>query len=438
MSVAESTLKQTKQQVDLPENFKLIIEDSVVSQVDHLHNAIGNVEWSGVLVYNAEGSINDMEGLTLTVKDIIFMDIGTGAATEYSFESDDKYLMEGMGKVVDNGYKMGHIHTHHNLGVYFSGVDIDELHLNAANHNYYLSLIVGMGGTPTWKAKIAYCGNKTTTGTATVTGSKNVVTTWRSETQLETNEETEDLSDVTDLALTEELLFTVDAVIEFPSLEELSARIEELKAKKIAAKSNYYRQNTPGYVKNAKGTWVQKKGPTTLYNYRTEPSTPITLFPSKVPVREPIQGTSVTTLNTVDNVDPDEVDTIVEGFFDMGKARLFLGFLLAPKKGNNLYGVKKSLKLLDGYNDKQTETFLTDLADTVENKAEKHFCATIDAEDMHMLSVSCIYVLQPFIQTSPMSSSIIAIFRTMLFPKFVIDLEDTTRIATSLPGYKQN
>lgn len=38
--------------------------------------------------------------------------------------------------------RIGHIHSHNTMGVFFSGTDWGELEDNAPNHNYYLSLIV--------------------------------------------------------------------------------------------------------------------------------------------------------------------------------------------------------------------------------------------------------------------------------------------------------
>jgi hypothetical protein len=39
-------------------------------------------------------------------------------------------------------WTVGHIHSHNTMGVFFSGTDWDELNDNAANFNYYLSVIV--------------------------------------------------------------------------------------------------------------------------------------------------------------------------------------------------------------------------------------------------------------------------------------------------------
>lgn len=69
---------------------------------------------------------------------------GTQAYTEYSFdEAVADFIMD---KTEENPefmtYKIGHIHSHNSMGVFFSGTDMDELFDNCVNHNFYLSLIV--------------------------------------------------------------------------------------------------------------------------------------------------------------------------------------------------------------------------------------------------------------------------------------------------------
>ena len=42
----------------------------------------------------------------------------------------------------EKNWKVGHIHSHHSMSVFFSGTDEAELRENSANHNFYLSIIV--------------------------------------------------------------------------------------------------------------------------------------------------------------------------------------------------------------------------------------------------------------------------------------------------------
>lgn len=80
----------------------------------------------------------------MEVVDILLMDKGDGASTEFDFDNDvADYIMD---KVMENpewmAIKIGLIHSHHNMGTFFSGTDWAELATNSIKHNFYLSLIV--------------------------------------------------------------------------------------------------------------------------------------------------------------------------------------------------------------------------------------------------------------------------------------------------------
>lgn len=77
--------------------------------------------------------------MVIRPKEILLMDVGTKAHTEYKFTG------EVSGFIMDNNLMMckyGHIHSHNTMGVFFSGEDDGELNRNCDTHNYYLSLIV--------------------------------------------------------------------------------------------------------------------------------------------------------------------------------------------------------------------------------------------------------------------------------------------------------
>jgi hypothetical protein len=122
----------------------LHIPQEVYDKIQHTCRIIHEVEWSGVLIYKIIGSIRDVNEFSVEVKDIFLMDKGTKAYTEYSFDDDvADYIMDNA--MIDPEfmtYKLGHIHSHNSMGVFFSGTDWEELYINCANHNFYLSLIV--------------------------------------------------------------------------------------------------------------------------------------------------------------------------------------------------------------------------------------------------------------------------------------------------------
>ena len=114
--------------------------EKILHQIKWLCKEISRVEWSGVLFYSMEGSITDPENLVFTLEHILPMHKGTSGYTEYELgEAVIEYMMENE---ESENWKMGHIHSHNTMDVFFSGTDMSELEDNAPNHNFYLSLIV--------------------------------------------------------------------------------------------------------------------------------------------------------------------------------------------------------------------------------------------------------------------------------------------------------
>lgn len=114
--------------------------EKVYHQIQYLCKEISRVEWSGVLFYKIEGSIKDPKNMVIILEDILPLDKGTQAYTEYTFDERVVYY------IMENEHleecKIGHIHSHNTMSVFFSGTDMSELQDNAPNHNIYVSLIV--------------------------------------------------------------------------------------------------------------------------------------------------------------------------------------------------------------------------------------------------------------------------------------------------------
>lgn len=136
----KSIVKQLDREQLTDIKIKLIIPDNILSQIKYLCSKIAAVEWSGILFYSVEGTITDPKNMLLTIEDILPMHKGTAAYTEYNF--DEKVVEYMMDNEESEKWKIGHIHSHNNMGVYFSATDWSELEDNAPNHNLYLSLIV--------------------------------------------------------------------------------------------------------------------------------------------------------------------------------------------------------------------------------------------------------------------------------------------------------
>lgn len=120
------------------------VPDDVLKKIKYLCKRIPDVEWSGVLFYEVKGTIKSPEKMKIVLKDILLMDKGSSAHTEYNFDEDVAGFMMDTPEAMD--WKIGHIHSHNNMTVFFSSEDTDELDENCRNHNYYLSIIVNNRG----------------------------------------------------------------------------------------------------------------------------------------------------------------------------------------------------------------------------------------------------------------------------------------------------
>ena len=127
----------------------------VLHQIQYLCKNIPKVEWSGALFYTTEGSIEKPGTFKITLKTILPLDMGSAAYTEYHL--DDRFI-----DFIEEDFeerctwKLGHIHSHNVMSVFFSGTDMAELNDNAPAHNFYLSLIVN--NYMDFIAKVAFVG----------------------------------------------------------------------------------------------------------------------------------------------------------------------------------------------------------------------------------------------------------------------------------------
>jgi hypothetical protein len=252
MSLIDKKVKSEYSSRILAAKPEILLSKNILYQIDHLHDKVGADEWSGVLVYTIDsGSIEDPDNLEITVLEIIPMDVGTSAYTEYEFDlAGDSYQFDNIGRVMmDNTLKMGHIHSHHNMNCFFSGTDQQELHDNAPNHNYYLSLIVNFKSPENWCAKIAFIGeeSKVSKTTTKFKGTSGEIQT------ISTNDES-----------TTNILYTLDCdlFIEDVDLQvsnDFKSRVKSLQTKKLDLVSKFIPYGKSG-ITSLKDDEVWKPG----------------------------------------------------------------------------------------------------------------------------------------------------------------------------------
>ena len=103
-------------------------------------------EWSGLLFFSHTGDLKDISTLAIKCEELLLLDIGTGAYTEYDIDEEVGFYLFDNPHLTQ--YNIGHIHSHHNMQAFFSATDNSELQ-ESTNENrspFFLSLIVANSG----------------------------------------------------------------------------------------------------------------------------------------------------------------------------------------------------------------------------------------------------------------------------------------------------
>ena len=158
MGTANTSTHKRREILQIASEAKIFISKEIKAQIDYLHKKVDKDEWSGILLLELDGTINDTDNLVAIAKEVFLCDIGNGTFTSYDNEEHYDALWEKYpeydfmndkrwdGKKNTKGPKMAQIHTHHNMGAYFSTTDLDDLDINCRAHGLYISLIVDFKG----------------------------------------------------------------------------------------------------------------------------------------------------------------------------------------------------------------------------------------------------------------------------------------------------
>lgn len=213
---------------------KLEISKALATQIDELHREIGNLEWSGILVYRViNGDINKPDDFHVIAEGLLPMNVGSSGYTEYDGDASVLEVYDHYPKLdpednTRNIWRIGQIHTHHSMGAYFSSTDIDELRENAGKYPYYLSLIVDTK--LTYKAKIAFVAQKAVSSTTKLTFSAGAGKRLRNIFQREKKNET--------------MLVSFDLDVDFQNEDWFKDKIKALKG---ASSKNYSSSGSNNY-----------------------------------------------------------------------------------------------------------------------------------------------------------------------------------------------
>ena len=93
-------------------SYKMIISKELEKKIRFVCSKIHNIEWSGVLFYTHEGDFED-NSLVITAQDMIVLDIGDGATTEFKCSDPDviSYMLDN--DLLDCDTAL--IHSHHSM-----------------------------------------------------------------------------------------------------------------------------------------------------------------------------------------------------------------------------------------------------------------------------------------------------------------------------------
>ena len=120
---------------------KLIISRSTWMQIQTLLLKYHNTEWSGVLYYTDNESKNVNE-LVVKAHFLHPMTIGQTAYTSFDWQKKEVKIFEANLLKQGTSWRKGCLHSHHSMGVFFSGEDNKDLKEQALYHYYYVSVIV--------------------------------------------------------------------------------------------------------------------------------------------------------------------------------------------------------------------------------------------------------------------------------------------------------
>lgn len=225
----------------------LYLSPELKSQIDIFHSFAGSTEWSGILLYTIDkGDIFDPAKLKIIAKGMFPMDIGSPGYTEYDYDENTLDMYDFYPKALEEEWRLGHIHSHHNMKAYFSGTDLQELRDNIDNHVYYLSLIVNFDG--------EYCAKVCVKGSRTV----------KEDSVLEYKGLLSDKSTVQrhKQEREEDIVYTVDLNIEVPEVEAEPSFIKELL--KLKKRQNEKKVASSTYNRN----WYGRGETSAHSNYR--------------------------------------------------------------------------------------------------------------------------------------------------------------------------
>lgn len=235
----------------MSDTYKMIIPQKVEATIRYLIRKYPSTEWSGVLFYTHTGNFEDGT-LTITCEDIYPMDLGTSGWTEFHMSEEvASYMVEHM-ELFD--CCLGLVHSHHQMGAFFSGQDSKMLQQEGNDTNCFVSLVVDTKGT-----YVAAVTRKIQKKTEVVTKSLGTSYEFFGDGEVKTDEDT--MSEATHIVDTESIeyfMLNVEREVVDNPLSYLDERFEEIERKKAEARRVVPQFVTPSVQKEIPKVTVQE------------------------------------------------------------------------------------------------------------------------------------------------------------------------------------
>ena len=103
-------------------SYKLLVSPELEKKIRYYLDRFPSIEYSGTLFYTVSGSF-ETNDLVINAFDFLLQDIGTGAYTEFNQSPDVIGYMVEHPELLDETVYQGLMHSHHNMGAFFSGTD---------------------------------------------------------------------------------------------------------------------------------------------------------------------------------------------------------------------------------------------------------------------------------------------------------------------------
>lgn len=121
-------------------NIKLTVTEGMINKIRYICGEFPTKEWSGVLFYDIKGSLKKPNLIEIKAFDFYPLDLGSTSYTEFEYSPDFAAYIARNPSLMD--HQMGLIHSHNNMGVFFSGTDTATLQEQAPLYKKFLSVIV--------------------------------------------------------------------------------------------------------------------------------------------------------------------------------------------------------------------------------------------------------------------------------------------------------